>query len=148
MSRNSRFYRYPLGMNRLMQPAEAMAHPTGDLVTSVRQFLRLLLHTRPGQLRSAPDFGCTVWDLEFAHAVNRLQWEENLADSLVATVQRHETRLHAPSVEVELAVPSAKVSGAQPLARWGARIRISGTLGFTKEPFEYTTMLYIGQLAV
>ncbi|TDN38649.1 hypothetical protein E4631_22275 [Hymenobacter sp. UV11] len=148
MSHASRFYRYPLKVSLLMQPLGAAAHPTGDLGTSVKQLLHLLLHTRLGQLRSAPDFGCAVWELEFDHAVNRLQWESTLTDSLVAAVQRYEPRLHAPSVEVELTAPAAQGGSPAPvMARWRARIRIRGILGSTQEAFAYATELHIGPLA-
>lgn len=152
---SSHFYRYPIRVTQLMRPGQpavggpaADEHPTCSLGTSIAQVLHLLLHTRPGQLRSAPDFGCAIWDVEFESTLDLPRWEEKLTRSLLAAVQQHEPRLREASIRVAIG-PAEAVGGreASPLARWQARISVKGMVHLTHEAFSYTTQLQIGQLA-
>ncbi len=155
---SSHFYQYPIRVARLMQapaarPGRAAApatdeHPTCSLGTSIAQVLHLLLHTRPGQLRSAPDFGCAIWDVEFESNLDLPRWEEKLTRSLLAAVHQHETRLRDVSIRVSIGPAELAVgAAAHPLARWQARISVKGMVQLTHEAFHYTTQLRIGQLA-
>ncbi|MGI4743366.1 MAG: GPW/gp25 family protein [Janthinobacterium lividum] len=158
---SSHFYKYPLRVTQLMQAPPTSArpgppaaggladeHPTCSLGTSIAQMLHLLLHTRLGQLRSAPDFGCAIWDVEFESNLDLPRWEENLTRSLLAAVHQHEPRLRDVSIRVGLsAAEPAGGRETQPTARWWARISIKGMVQLTHEAFSYTTQLRIGQLA-
>lgn len=151
---NSHFYQYPIRVAQLMRatpagrPGEAAEHPTCSLGTSIAQVLHLLLHTRAGQLRSAADFGCAIWEVEFESTLDLPRWEEKLTRSLLAAVQQHEIRLREVSVRVAIG-PATQAEGkqAQPQARWQARISIKGMVQLTHEAFSYITQLQIGQLA-
>jgi predicted component of type VI protein secretion system len=157
---SSHFYQYPIRVTQLMRatpatrPGEAAAtglaaeHPTCSLGTSIAQVLHLLLHTRAGQLRSAADFGCAIWDVEFESTLDLPRWEEQLTRSLLAAVHQHETRLRDVSVRVSIGpAEPAGGKGTQPFARWQARISIKGMVQLTHEAFSYSTQLQIGQLA-
>ena len=146
------FYQYPMQPARLMQarPAGQLAgdHPTCELGRSVAQLLYLLLHTRPGQLRSAPDFGCAVWELEFSSNVDLAHWETTLTRSLLRAVQHYEPRLRDARVRVNLSATALPPGQAIDLpARWYAQITITGEMTLTHEPFSYSTQLHIGQLS-
>lgn len=157
---SSPFYQYPIRAAQLMQAAGARPgapasagppdeHPTCSLGTSIAQFLHLLLHTRPGQLRSAPDFGCAIWDAEFESQLDLPRWEEKLTRSLLAAVHQHETRLR--DVHLRVAISAAELPrggpAAGPAARWQAHVSIRGMVQLTHEAFSYATQLQIGQLA-
>ena len=157
---SSHFYQYPVRVARLMQAAPTSRpgqpttggpgheHPTCSLGTSIAQVLHLLLHTRPGQLRSSPDFGCAIWEVEFESTLDLPRWEESLTRSLLAAVHQHEPRLR--DVSIRVAIGPAELAGGrtgQPAARWQARISIKGMVRLTHEAFSYTTQLQIGQLA-
>jgi len=127
---------------------EGDEHPTYPLGMSIAQFLHLLLHTRLGELRSSPTFGCTIWDLEFDNDTPLAKWEALLTRSLLATVREHEPRLTGVQVQVQFAQPATADGGRQPVARQQAHITIRGLVALTGEAFRYTTQLYLGQLSV
>ncbi|RZK46551.1 MAG: hypothetical protein EOO59_19135, partial [Hymenobacter sp.] len=128
--------------------APADEHPTCSLGTSIAQFLHLLLHTRPGQLRSATDFGCALWDVEFDNAVDIVRWEETLSRSLLAAIEEHEPRLRDVRVRVAIKLlPPAQGKLGQAVARRQADISVQGVVRLTHETFSYATQLHIGQLA-
>lgn len=146
------FYQYPIRATRLMQarpPGQLTGdHPTCELGRSVAQLLYLLLHTRPGQLRSAPDFGCAVWELEFISNVELAHWEGTLTKSLLRAVQHYEPRLRDVRVRVALSATAPPQGQAADLpARWYAQVTITGVLTLTHEPFSFSTQLHIGQLS-
>lgn len=146
MSTSPRIYQYPIQPGRLMTAA-AQEHPTFSLGASIAQFLHLLVHTRPGELRSAVSFGCAVWDIEFDNAANLARWEETLVTSLLAAIQEHEPRLHEATVKISLTKPESGSSANRIAAQQQANIVVTGVLAFTGEAFRYSTQLYLGQFA-
>jgi phage baseplate assembly protein W len=158
---SSHFYKYPIQVARLMQAPKAPVqpgspvgadapheHPTCSLGNSIAQFLHLLLHTRLGQLRSAADFGCALWDVEFDNTFDLAGWEETLTRSLLQAVHQHETRLRDVRIRVSIStIEQPKGWAARSSARWHAHINIKGMVLLTHEAFSYTTQLQIGQLA-
>lgn len=155
---SSHFYQYPIRVAQLMQAPTPAArsgaadapeeHPTCSLGTSIAQFLHLLLHTRPGQLRSAADFGCALWEVEFDNSFDLARWEETLTRSLLAAVHQHEPRLRDVRIRVSIStIEQPKGWAARSPARWQAHISIKGMVQLTHEAFSYTTQLQIGQLA-
>ncbi|OUJ74798.1 GPW/gp25 family protein [Hymenobacter crusticola] len=155
------FYKYPMQVGKLMnrQPAAAPfnrpapaarlgdEHATCSLAASIAQFLHLMLHTRPGELRSAPDFGCAIWEIEFDNDINLAGWEESLTRSLLASIRRHEPRLREVSVQVDFLAVTPQPNGPQPTAaRRRANISVRGVVQLTDEAFAYATQLQLGQL--
>jgi len=155
MNTSPHLYQYPIQADRLMaahSPASSVKgadeHPTYPLGMSIAQFLHLLLHTRPGELRSSPTFGCAIWDLEFDNDTPLAKWEISLMRSLLAAVREHEPRLADVQVQVQFAQPATADVSRQPVARQQAHISIRGVVALTGEAFRYATQLYLGQLAV
>ena len=156
---SSPFYQYPIRVAKLLQsrtpairPGQPTLlneeHPTCSLGRSIAQFLHLLLHTRPGQLRSAATFGCALWDAEFDNTLDLSRWEETMTHSLLAAVQHYEPRLRDVRIHLQISsLAQIKSPPAQLAARWQADISIKGVVVLTHEAFSYATQLYIGQLA-
>lgn len=151
MSTTPRIYQYPIQTSRLMTAltpsATEQEHPTFPLGASIAQLLHLLVHTRPGELRSAPSFGCAVWDIEFDNDVNLARWEETLTRSLRAAIQEHEPRLSEAKVEITITAITAGSAPKQMAAQQQARVTVTGVLALTGEAFRYSTLLYLGQFA-
>ena len=154
MSTTPRLYQYPIRAAQLMAahpPAPGAAalpeHPTYPLGTSIAQYLHLLVHTRPGELRSAPSFGCAIWDLEFDNEVNPVRWEATLTASLLAAIQEHEPRLHEVQVKISFAPLSPASLPTKLAAQQQAQVTVTGVVALTGEAFRYSTRLYLGHLA-
>lgn len=136
---------YPTGRPATGSEA-SYEHPTCPLGTSVAQFLHLMLHTRPGELRSSPNFGCAIWDIEFDNEVFLAQWELTLARSLRTAIEEHDARLCNVQVRVEFDPPDSIDTLPQFAVRHQANITITGVLQLTGENFRYATRLRLGRL--
>jgi phage baseplate assembly protein W len=155
MNTSPHLYQYPIQATKLMAPSSPAStgkgggeHPTQPLGMSIAQFLHLLLHTRPGELRSSPTFGCAIWDLEFDNDTPLAKWETLLTRSLLAAVREHEPRLTDVQVQVQFAQAATAEVSRQPIARRQANITVRGVVALTGEAFRYATQLYLGQLTV
>ncbi len=156
MSTSPQLFKYPIQVARLIggRPAGYSApgpganseHPTCPLGTSVAQFLHLMLHTRLGELRSARNFGCAIWDIEFDNEVYLTQWEVMLSRSLQAAIEEHDTRLCEVRVRVDFDPPDSISILPQYAVRHQANITITGVLHLTGEAFRYATCLRLGRL--
>ena len=99
MQNNFHFYKMPLDLSRLM---EGKSLPTCSLGESISQQIFMLITTRYGELKSAPDFGCSIWDLEFERFHNYAKWEEQVKESLTSGIAKYETRLKDTTVHISL----------------------------------------------
>jgi phage baseplate assembly protein W len=70
--------------------------PRSDLKQSLTHSIGLLLSTRPGALPFEPDFGCDLWDKEYADIVTANK--ANIRASLRNAIDRFEKRLYNVSV--------------------------------------------------
>ena len=68
----------------------------GDIHESIRHSVGLILSSRPGHLKFLPEFGCGVWEKEFADmlSVNK----SDIRAFLRNAIDRHERRLYNLSV--------------------------------------------------
>lgn len=152
MSTSPQLFKYPIQVAQLMGPLPAAGpeaspeHPTCSLGTSVAQFLHLMLHTRLGELRSARNFGCAIWDIEFDNEVYLGQWEMTLSRSLRAAIEEYDTRLSNVRVQVAFDPPDTASILPQYAVRHQANITITGVLEHTGEVFRYATCLRLGRL--
>jgi hypothetical protein len=118
-----------LGWPLFAQPDEngALAYPT--LEESVRQLIRVILSTRPGEQLMRPDFGGGL-DL-LLHEPNTLATRRRIRDLVDAALRRWERRILLDRVEVwEVAgEPShVRVEIAYRLARTGAPSQVGLTI--------------------
>jgi len=75
-----------------------------DLASSVRDAIRILLVTRPGEQLMAPLFGAGIE--RFLHEGNTLALRARIRSLILATLQQCETRIVVDRVDVE-PVPNA-----------------------------------------
>jgi phage baseplate assembly protein W len=91
--------------------------PRANLYDSITYSVGLILSTRVGSMRFAPEYGCQIWEREFAdlYTANRANIRANLRNAL----DKFEKRLYQVSVEF---TPSDAA-----LARvLGVTVRVSG----------------------
>lgn len=89
----------PLQIGWPLMPATvdgALGYP--DLETSVRDQIRIILLTRPGELLLHPAFGAGLEDL--LHEPNTLATRRRIRDLIVGSVGRWEPRIVVDQVEV------------------------------------------------
>ena len=111
----------PIGWPLLPVPDEGggLGWPTLD--DSVRQAIRVILTTRPGEQLMRPEFGAGLDD--FVHEPNTLTTRRRIRDAVFANLRRWEPRIHVDRVEVwevENAPAQVRVEIGYRLRRTGA----------------------------
>jgi phage baseplate assembly protein W len=88
-----------------------------DIGESILYSVGFLLSTRPGGLDFLPDFGCSVWDMEYTD-VNTAH-KSDVRSSLRNAIGKFETRLFNVSVSFS----ASDQSGSRPL---GLKVKVTG----------------------
>lgn len=88
----------PIGWPLLPLPDEAgeLRYPT--LEESVRQQIRVILTTRPGEQLMRPEYGAGLDD--YVHEPNTLSTRRRIRDAVASSLKRWEPRIHLDRVEV------------------------------------------------
>lgn len=90
--------RPPIGWPLLPLPDEGgeLRYPT--LEESVRQQIRVILTTRPGEQLMRPEYGAGLDD--YVHEPNTLATRRRIRDAVAGSLSRWEPRIHLDRVEV------------------------------------------------
>ena len=118
-----------IGWPLLPVPDEHGRLPYPDLETSVRESIRIILSTRPGEQLMRPDFGAGLDRL--LHESNTLATRRSIRDLVQGSLTRWERRILLDRVEVwEVAGEPAhvRVDIAYRLARTGAPATMTLTM--------------------
>ena len=123
-----------------------------SLAESIAQQLMLLIVSHPGEVLGREDFGSVIWELEFHQLVKIKDWEEEVHNSLLASILRHEPRLREVVLEIRLAEiddddTDEDIKIKHPYVRRRASIRVQGVIDSTDEPFSFQTQVYISPLS-
>jgi len=119
----------PIGWPLLPLPDATgkLSYPV-DLDSSVRQSIRVILTTRPGELLLHPDFGAGLD--QFLHDLDNLSLRRTIHDRIIDNLSRWEPRIDVDRVDVN-EVPNQptrlRVEIAYRLRRTGAQ----GSVGLT-----------------
>jgi uncharacterized protein len=88
----------PLGWPLLSAPQQgSLAYPALD--ESVRQMIKAILLTRPGEQLLHPEFGAGLE--QFLHGPNTITTRRRIRDAIAAGLERWEPRITVDRVEVE-----------------------------------------------
>ena len=115
--------RQPIGWPLLPTPDENGELRYPAIEESVRQSIRVILSTRPGEQLMRPNFGAGLQ--EFLHQPNTLTVRRRIRDSISTALGRYEPRILVDRIEVG-EVPGAPTEVRVEIAY---RIRRTGTSG-------------------
>ena len=140
------YYKVPLQLTQAMAGNELAK---SDLETSIHNNLELIITTKFGEHRSDASFGCEIWELDFELIVSARLWEEKLRQSLLRSINSHETRLS----NTEIAVAVSDIEKYNMLKRFTeikkrVDINLEGTIKRTGEPFFFHLNLFLSPLSV
>jgi phage baseplate assembly protein W len=121
--------RAPIGFPFLATPGDdgTLSFPT-SLDASVRQQLRIILSTQPGELLSHPDFGAGLDSL--LHEPNSLSLRKDIHDRISESLTRWEPRIELDRVDVN-EVPGEPTRLRVEIAYRLRRTGVPATLGLT-----------------
>ena len=121
---------------------------TCSIEESIAQSIMMQITTHYGEVAGRPDFGSTIWDLEFNQLIKVYEWEYQVKKSLIETINKYEKRLKEVEATVKL-IQVEKESNIQ--AKRGIRkqatIYVKGTIIQYNIPFNFNTTLYISPLS-
>ncbi len=115
---------------------------------SIAQFIMTLITCRYGEVSGLDDFGCQIWELEFSQHVKLHEWEEQVKESVLKSIQKYEYRLRDIKVGVKLKeVEDDKESKEYSEIRRQALIYVSGIIKHTDQQFNFNTKVYVSPLS-
>ncbi len=115
---------------------------------SIAQNIMMIITSRYGEVVGKPKLGSDIWELEFSQLVKINQWEEQVCNSLVQSINKYEKRLKNINVTVLLSEVDDDFSKKENVhVRRKAQITIKGIMKENDIPFNFSTLLYISPLA-
>ena len=121
------------GYLRLPLHRERLRFETVGLEESIREFIGLIMTTRPGYYRFNPDFGCRIWELEYTY-IKSARFKEDVHKTVQESVERYEPRLK--SVRVDVSVRGFEGSSERKLVEIWVRGIIKATGKVLEEKFD------------
>lgn len=146
------YYTLPLRFDLIL---DKKPNPTCQLKDSIAQHLHLMLTTHFGESRYEPEYGCSLWELDFKMVPdpkeNRFRWKEIVRNSYEETIARNEPRLTKVKVRVEVEdyIEDYKVSRkVNKKLRKRFWVRVDGIIAATNQEFNFEEYLFIAPLSV
>ncbi len=119
-----------------------------SLEESIAQSIMMQTTCRFGEVEGRLDYGSAIWDLEFNQLVRVHEWEEQVRNSLIHTIEKYEKRLKNVIVDVNLTeVQTESKTKGRSLIRKQADIYVKGTVIYSDAPFHFNTTIYISPLS-
>ena len=136
------YYRLPLRLGDVTRKKEI---PKCTIPESVAQMVHLILTTAYGECTHNPLFGSEIWEKDFENIANSQLYRENLRKSIQNAIEINETRLTGIKVDIQMEQVDYMFFNRRTKSR--IKIRVTGTLVKTNEPFSVTDQFFIGPLS-
>ncbi len=137
------FYSIPIHVKDILSKQRREQY-TCSLDTSIGQNINLIISTKFQEFRFDPDYGCSVWEVDFVVPSNINLWKEEIKAALEKAILQYDKRIEQIrefSITVE-EDPRHRKRNNQIL-----HIRIQGSVKGTSEEFEYRDTLFFSPYA-
>ncbi len=115
---------------------------------SIAQNIMMIITSKYGEVVGKDDFGSDIWELEFSQLVKINEWEKQVRDSLIYSIDKYEKRLKNIVVRVILSEVDDDFSNKKNIhIRRKAQIVVKGIMRDNDIPFNFSTLLYISPLS-
>lgn len=94
-------YKLPICFEKLLDEESSGLAMCNEL-ESIDQHIELLLTTCPGEHKFNKNYGCRIWDMDFARVVSRKRWEEEFTGYILEAIQFFEKRLSNVSISIQV----------------------------------------------
>jgi phage baseplate assembly protein W len=136
------YYKIPLHLGKVTQKKEI---PKCSLPDSVAQMIHLIVTTGFGECKSNPTLGSEIWEKDFENIANSQMYRENLRKSIQLTLEKQEPRLTGIRVDIQMEQVDYMLFTRRAKSR--IKIKVTGLLTKTNEPFSYSDQFFIGPLS-
>ncbi|NDV78484.1 GPW/gp25 family protein [Dysgonomonas sp. 511] len=142
-----RNYKLPINFDSVFDE-DGKKMSTCSEVSSIDQYIELLLTTCPGEHKFDKQFGCRIWDMDFERVVSRKKWEDDFAAHILNAVQTYEKRLKDVSVTLNIQEVSRQDYTLQTTAiKKEVKVYIRSRLVSNNEPCKFQYALFLGPLS-
>lgn len=140
-----KYLKLPIDFSSVLKGKELKTCPVEE---SIAQSIMLQITSRYGEVAGRPRFGSDIWELEFNQLVKIYEWEENVKNSLLKSIETYEKRLYDVEVTVSLKEVGSELNAKEARnIRRKADIYVSGKVIYKELPFHFTTTIYISPLS-
>ncbi|OEK09824.1 lysozyme [Flavivirga aquatica] len=140
-----KYIKLPINFSSLIKGKDSSSC---SLEESIAQSIMMQITSRYGEVAGRPDFGSDIWELEFNQLVKVYEWEEDVKQSLLKTINLYEKRLYDVDVTVNLSEFEKESSLRRRRdIRRKADIFVTGKIIYQDLPFHFNTVLYISPLS-
>ena len=141
------YYKIPIKFDSIFdEDGKKMA--TCSEVSSIDQYIELLLTTCPGEHKFDKNFGCRIWDMDFERVVARKKWEDDFTAYIREAVQTFEKRLKDVSVSININDVARQNYILETTAiKKEVIVSIDSRLVSNNEPCKFRYVLYLGPLS-
>lgn len=136
------YYKLPLRLGDVSRKKE---HNKCALAESVSGMVHLIAITYFGECKHDESFGCEIWEHDFENISNSQAYREKLIKSIQATIEKQEKRLGNISVDIQ--IEQVDYSAFQRRIKSRIKLKVTGQLTATNEPFLHNDEFFIGPLS-
>ena len=141
------YYKLPLKIASVFEE-DGKRLATCSEVSSIDQYIELLLITCPGEHKFNKSFGCGIWDMDFENVTSRQSWQEDFSKHIIYAIQTFEKRLKEVSVEIQVNDVARHDYSLQTTAiKKEVKVYVTARLVSNNEPCKFYYALYLGPLA-
>ncbi len=136
------YYSLPLTLETILQRKK---HPRCTLSESIYQHLYLLLVTHLNESRYDRQYGCELWDSDFA-LMSQLKWKDLIKESFEQAVRKYEPRLTQVKVRVEVE-EFEQMTKTNRYIRKRVGLGVDATIVRTNEAFSFFERIFISPMS-
>lgn len=143
----SLYYKLPIKFDSVFEE-DGKLMATCNEISSIDQYIELLLTTCPGEHKFNKKFGCRIWDMDFERVVSRKNWINDFTAYVKEAVSNFEKRLKDVSVSIDVRDVAREDYTLQTTAiKKEVMVYIEARLVSDNEPCKFRYALYLGPLS-
>lgn len=141
------YYKLPIKFDSVFDE-DGKGMETCSEISSIDQYIELLLTTCPGEHKFDKTFGCRIWDMDFERVVSRKKWIDDFTAYVLEAVSAFEKRLKDVSVSISIRDVTREDYTLQTTAiKKEVMVYIDSRLVSNNEPCKFKYALYLGPLS-
>lgn len=145
---DAQYYKLPIKFDSVFnEDGKKMA--TCSEISSIDQYIELLLTTCPGEHKFNKQFGCRIWDMDFERVVSRKKWEDDFTAYVLEAIQLFEKRLSNVNIRINIKDVARQDHTLQTTAiKKEVTIVVTARLVSNNEYCKFQYALYLGPLSI
>ncbi|NIJ51142.1 GPW/gp25 family protein [Dyadobacter arcticus] len=136
-------YALPLALDRIVA---GQIHPKSPDKEAIHQHLYLLMVTHFDEARFDSNYGCALWEHDFA-VLSQIKWKDLIRESLEEAISKYEPRLTNAKIRIEVEEFEV-LTKTNNYVRKRVGVEVKATIRRTNEPFLFFERIFISPLSI